>query len=357
MALPYGSMPPTPGDWEAQRVRFSAGSAALIVLVLASTLIIRNVVAAAHQPMGWALAAATAALVLGSIAQWYGRVVRHGVAVLLTLLTVLLVVGVLAAGVVPELQREAARLSEILPEAAEGLEDHERYGQMARDLSLAERVTEAVGDLDDRVSAQAALEGAVGTVPSFVLTGILTAFFLLWGARFATGLERQVSDDDLRERARTVALAAQAKGRTYVLFTLGQSFALGAVIGLVAQAVGLPAPIALGLSVGVLSIIPFLGVILGSAPLLLVAAASEPGWTTVLLAVLVVGLQVGSAVFNQLVMQPRSLRVGPAPIVVGGLVAFEVYGFGGLAVALVLVVFGFALLDALPADETSPAPA
>jgi predicted PurR-regulated permease PerM len=346
-------MPSTPGDWEAQRVRFSVGSAALIVLVFAATLVVRNVVAAAHQPMGWALAAATAALVLGSIAQWYGRVVRHGVAVLLTLLTVLVVVGGLAAGVVPELQREASRLSEILPEAAEGLEDHDRYGQVARDLSIAARVDEAVRDLDDRVSAQAALEGAVGTVPSFALTGILTVFFLLWGSRFASGLERQISDDDLRDRARSVALAAQAKGRAYVLFAFGQGFVLGASIGLVAGSFGLPAPIALGLSVGLLSLIPFLGVLLGAVPLLLVAAASEPGWTTLLLAVLVLGLQVASALFNQLVVQPRSLRVGPAPILIGGLVAFEVYGFGGVAVALVLVVFGLALLDSLPAGEPS----
>jgi hypothetical protein len=57
-------------------------------------------------------------------------------------------------------------------------------------------------------------------------------------------------------------------------------------------------------------------------------------------------------------VQPRSLRVGPAPIVITALIAFEVYGFGGVAVALVLVVFGFALLDALPtSDATVPASA
>jgi putative heme transporter len=351
-------MPSTPGDWEAQRVRFSAGSAALVVLALAGTLVVRNVVAAAQQPMGWAVAAGTAALVLGSIAQWYQRFMRHGLAVLLTLLTVIVVVGALAAGVVPELQREASRLTEILPEAAEGLEEHERFGAVARDLSLSDRVDEAVRDLDERISGQAALEGAVGTVPSFALTGILTAFFLLWGSRIATGLERQIADDERREQAKAVGLAAQAKGRAYVLLAIAQGFVLGAVVGVVAWSVGLPAPIALGLSVGLFSLIPFLGVLLGAIPLLLVAAASEPGWRTALLAALVVGLQVASAVFNQVVVQPRSLRVGPAPIVITALIAFEVYGFGGVAVALVLVVFGFALLDALPtSDATVPASA
>lgn len=339
-------MPSTAGDWEAQRVRFSAGSAALVVAALAATLIARNVFLAAHQPLGWALAAATAALVLGSIAAWYARAVRYGVAVLFTLLTVLVVVGALVGGVVPELQRGAERLTEILPEAAAGLEDHSRFGDVARDLQLADRVDDAVRDLDERISARAALEGAVGTAPSLALTGILTAFFLLWGARFATGLQRQVADDDQRERLTAVALDALATGRTYILFVMGQAFVLGTVVALASRWAGLPAPIALGLSVGLLSLVPFLGVMLGAVPLLLVAAASEPGWKTLLLALLVVGLQAGSAVFAQAVVQPRSLRVGPAPIVITALVAFEVYGFGGVAVALALVVFGFALLDA-----------
>jgi predicted PurR-regulated permease PerM len=356
-------MPSRTGDWEAQRVRFSAASVALLVAALAATLIVRNVFLAAHQPLGWAVAAATAALVLGSIAAWYARAMRYGFAVLLTLVTVLVVAGALVGGVVPELQRGAERLTEILPEAAAGLEDHGRFGNVARDLQLADRVDDAVADLDQRISAQAALEGAVGTAPSFALTGILTAFFLLWGARFATGLQRQVADDDQRERLSAMALDALATGRTYILLTVAQAFVLGTVVALASRWAGLPAPIALGLSVGVLSLVPYLGVLLGAVPLLLVAAASEPGWKTILLALLVVGLQAASAAFNRAVVQPRSLRVGPAPIVIAALVAFEVYGFGGVAVALALVVFGFALLDAAARLETSdddgrvPAPA
>lgn len=344
-----------PGGWEAQRVRFSLGSALLIVLVLASTQIVRNVVDAAHQPMGWGLAAASAALVLDAVVQLYGRFVRRGIAVLLTMVTVLLMVGVLAAGVIPEVRRESDRLAEILPEAARGLEEHDRFGEVARDMSVGDRVQDAVDDFDRRVSAQAALEGAVGTAPAYFLTGILTAFFLLWGGRFSSAFERQIADGTRREQLRAIGQRALAKGHTYVLLALAQGFVLGGLVGLVAGWIGLPAPIALGMSAGLLSLVPFLGVLFGSVPLLLVAAASEPVGTTLALLAFVIALQGASAVFNRLVVHPRSLRVGPAPIVIGVLLAFEVYGLGGVAVALVLVVFGVAALDSLP--ESDPAPA
>lgn len=343
-------MPPSPGPWEAERVRFSTGSAALVVAALAGTLLVRNVFVAAHQPLGWAVAALTAALVLSAVTDVYGRYVRHGVAVVLSLLTVAGTSAVLLIGLVPELQRETDRLTEVLPDAAADLERHERFGSVARDLDLATRVEDAVDDLDDRVSGRAALEGAVGTAPSFALTAILAVFFLLWGDRMAAAAQRQISDDVLRARAGVVAHRALVRGRSYIAAVVAQGIVLGGLAGAVAWWLDLPAPIALGLSVGVLSLVPYLGVLLGSIPLLLLAAASEPGWRTALVAALVLALQVGSIALARYAIHLRTVRVGPTVIVITALVAFEVYGFGGVAVATALAVFAMATLDAWAAD-------
>jgi putative heme transporter len=344
-------MPPSPGPWEAERVRFSAGSAALVVAALAGTLLVRNVFLAASQPLGWAVAAVTAALVLSAVTDVYGRYVRHGLAVVLSLLTVAGTTAVLLVGLVPELQRETDRLTEVLPDAAADLERHERFGSAARDLDLAARVDDAVADLDERISGRAAIEGAVGTVPSFALTAILVVFFLLWGDRMAAAAQRQISDDDLRARVSAVAHRALVRGRGYIAWVVAQGMALGGLVGGVAWWLDLPAPIGLGLFVGLLSLVPYLGVLLGSIPLLLLAAASEPGWRTALVAALVLALQAGAIVLARYTIHLRTVRVGPTVIVVTALVGFEVYGFGGVAVALALAVFAMAALDAWAAQD------
>jgi predicted PurR-regulated permease PerM len=347
---------PSPGPWEAERVRFSAGSAALVVAALAGTLLVRNVFQAAHQPLGWAVAALTGALVLSAVTDLYGRFVRHGIAVVLSLLTVAGTTAVLLLGLVPELQRETDRLTEVLPDAAADLERHERFGSVARDLDLAARVDDAVADLDDRISGRAALEGAVGTAPSFALTGILTVFFLLWGERMAAAARRQISDDRQREQLSAVAARALTRGRAYIAAAVAQGIVIGCLTGAIAWWLDLPAPIGLGLCVGLLSLVPYLGVLLGSIPLLLLAAASEAGWRTALLVALVVALQVASIALARYAIHLRTVRVGPAVIVVTALVGFEVYGFGGVAVALALAVFAVAALDAWAAEER-PEPA
>jgi predicted PurR-regulated permease PerM len=115
----------------------------------------------------------------------------------------------------------------------------------------------------------------------------------------------------------------------------------------------LPAPIALGLFVGLLSLVPYLGVLLGSIPLLLLAAASEPGWRTALVAALVLALQAGAIVVARYAIHLRTVRVGPTVIAITALVGFEVYGFGGVAVGLALAVFAMAALDAWAAQDAA----
>ena len=117
---------------------------------------------------------------------------------------------------------------------------------------------------------------------------------------------------------------------------------------------GLPAPFVLGLLVGWLSAIPYLGILLGGLAPLLVAVTEPHLLTYLVLAALLVGLQS----VEILAVRPRAdrtVRVGPALTLAGILIGFELYGFGGAIYGTALLVLFWAVLWAMP-DRTTQLP-
>jgi predicted PurR-regulated permease PerM len=218
-------------------------------------------------------------------------------------------------------------------------------------------VEEVVADIGGRIAQRATLARAVGTVPAYLVNAILVVFFLVWGRRFWEGFLRQLPDDDRRDRIATAVTTSIARGRWYVLAVLAQGAVLGTVAGLVSWLLELPAPAVLGLTVAVSSLVPYIGIVLGAVPALLVAAASEPAWVTAALAAGAVLAQAAAVVLAGRVIHPRSVHVGPAPIVLAALLGAAIYGAGGAGVLVVLVIVGVAALDRRGAASSSALPA
>jgi predicted PurR-regulated permease PerM len=91
----------------------------------------------------------------------------------------------------------------------------------------------------------------------------------------------------------------------------------------------LPAPFILGLLVGWLSAIPYLGIVLGGLAPLLAAATAPHVLTYLVIAGLLAGLQLIEAVVIRPRADRRTVRVGPALMLAGTLIGFELYSFGG----------------------------
>jgi predicted PurR-regulated permease PerM len=107
------------------------------------------------------------------------------------------------------------------------------------------------------------------------------------------------------------------------------------------------------LLVGWLSAIPYLGILLGGLAPLLVAVTEPHLLTYLVLAALLVGLQS----VEILAVRPRadrSVRVGPALMLAGILIGFELYGFGGALYGTALLVLFWAVLWATPDRTTQP---
>jgi predicted PurR-regulated permease PerM len=176
-------------------------------------------------------------------------------------------------------------------------------------------------------------------------------FFLIWGPKMLAGGLRQIADDETRARVAQVSSRAAWRTQRYVLATGAAAVVVGVATGLLASAAGLPTPLVLGVVVGAASAIPYLGVIFGAVPVLLLAAPTKSGLAVAALAVALVGLQ-GAHTFALARLTRRGvLRAGPAVIVVCAMVGSDAYGLGGALVAVVAGILAIALIESATDDR------
>jgi predicted PurR-regulated permease PerM len=343
-------------DWTARRVRASGSSILLAIVAVVAVFLAQGFFVAASQPVGWATAAAGLALVLSPVIRALSRRVPRGIAIVATVLVGLLAIGTVGLGLFFEVREQLQELRQQLPAAAADLEAGGGEDGILAQLELTALVQDLVDQTSARIEPQPTVEGVAGTVPAYFVTGILMVFFLVWGGSLTDGLLRQVGDDRRRERlARSAEQTARLTQR-YILAAVASGVVVGAIGGAVAWAVGLPTPLVLGVVLGAASVIPYIGVLFGGLPILLLAGALEPVTTTLVLGVLLIGLQAASTVVTRRVIERWSLRVGPAVIVVTALVGSDVYGIGGALVGILAGVLLVGAIEAWRRDQRSTAP-
>jgi predicted PurR-regulated permease PerM len=322
------------------RVGLTPGTAAMLVGAVVTAFVLAGAFELAHRTIGWVVACSVVALLIDPVVTLVSRVLPRWLSVVLVLIVMLAVIAALVAGVATDLNDSLDDLKSSAPAAAESLQ--ERYDWLER-VDVATRVGEFVEELDTRVRKDAVSE-AIGTAPTYVVTGILMLFLLAYGRRYFDGFCEQFAEPR-QGHLRRVGHDAASNGRRYLLVALGQAVVTGVVAGLTCWLLDVPAAFSLGFVVGLLAVLPLMGIIVGGIPALLLAFGLE-GWTAtlVLLAVLV-ALQTVEAVAVRPYVDARTVRVGPTVPIVLGLLAFELYGVGGSVYAIALGVIALAALD------------
>ena len=335
------------GYTERRVVRVSATSAVLGVAVIVLALMAQRVFVAAHRPLSWALAAAIVAILIDPLVSVLGRHIPRVVAVLGALLVVALAVFGVVYRAFDDLSSGLDRLGEAAQDAAEEVESRDDgVGDLAQDVDASRRVDDFVEAVEDRVTGgEDVLVSTAGTAPTYFIGAIFTVFLMSYGPRLATSALRQVPGDAQRERVATIGRRALGRGRRAVLFTLGEGLVAGLAVGLTATALGLPAPSALGLAAGLMSLLPHVGLVLGALPFLLLMLGLRSDAATIALAVAVVVAQL----IDSLVVRPwiadRSVHVGLLVPWVVALVGYTVYGVGGAGYSLAIAAFVLAAID------------
>jgi predicted PurR-regulated permease PerM len=328
-------------------VRASWSSILLAIVTIVGVLVARNVFLAARQPIGWVVAAAVTALVIWPIVERLDRWLPRALGIILTLvLSAAAVVGLWLA-VSNEVQGQLAQLQVRLPAAASDLEERGGEDGVLAQLRFGSLVDDLVDQTSERVAPEPTLEDAAGTAPAFLVSGILVIFFLIWGPSMLAGAHRQISDDDLREDIGQIASRSAWLTQRYVMTAAAIGLVSGLIGGGLAWWVGLPTPLVLGVVLGVASVIPYVGIIFGAVPILLLAVASQSDAEVVGLALAAIALQAVSTTTLRRLSQRGVLRAGPAAIVVAALVGSDLYGLGGALVMVVVGIFAVAVIESI----------
>lgn len=329
-------------------------SAVLVVGAVVTALLLRNMFVQAHRIVGWVVACAIVALLIDEMVDVVGRVLPRWLGLVLVLLGVLAIVVGVTVGVANNVADSLDELQTTAPTAAHRLE--ERY-EWARDVGVAERVQAFVDDVNERVRERA-VSRVAGTVPTYLVTGILMLFLLKYGRRYFEAFVAQFREER-RNGIRTVAIDSALRGRRYLLIAIVHSILNGVLVGLLCWRLEVPAALSLGVVVGAFTILPLVGVIVGGIPAMLLAFGSEGMATGVAVLALLLALQVVEAAVVRPRVDPRTVRLGPAAPIVVGLLGFELYGAGGAIYGIALTVLGLAALDAIGrqrGDNPEPAP-
>ena len=333
---------PRPATVRTWRAGLTPESAALLVGAVVTAFVLRNAFVAAHRTVGWVIACSIVALLIDPLVDFVDRLLPRVLSVVVVLLAVLGVVAGITIGLAHDALDSLDELKSSAPEAAAELEENYDW---AAEIGIADRVQTFVDDLDKRVR-QDAVSQVAETVPTYIITGILMLFLLSYGRRYFEAFVRQFRADR-RDAIRDVATWAALRGRHYLLVEIGLSIVNGVVVGLVCWSLDLPAPASLGIAVGLFTILPLIGVLVGGVPALLLAFGLESWQTGALVATTLLVLQLFEAGVVRPLVDPRTVRLGPTIPIVVGLLGFELYGVGGAIYGIALAVLVLAALDAV----------
>lgn len=317
-----------------------------------ATLALLRLVAASGRVIGWVLTAALIAGLAHPLVEALAKRIPRGAAVAVVFAGMLATIGGISYAVVDSVVEQVRELQQAAPRAARELERSERFGDAAREFELADRVAEFTDELPERLrggDVQDALRSAATRGVAFLATGVLTLFFLIHGKGLLAAAVRQLP----AHRRHVVRFRGEAVFDRSWRYIAG-SLAMAAMAGILAYgsawAADLPGKFPLALWMAVFDLVPLLGVVVGAAPLVLLALADSPT-EAVVIAVVVVAWQVFEAFHLQRRVEERSLHIGPFVTVAAGMVGLELYGIGGGIVAVAIAVIVAATLDEVVASR------
>lgn len=235
---------------------------------------------AAAEVLQRVLVAGVLACLLRPLTLRLARRMPLGVAAVLTVGVVLTGFALLTAVEIRDLVSETNRLKQAVPARIEelriDLEPDHPVRRFIEENRVEARVREWLGQLPARVvlGTDNAAEGA-SRVTGALLVTILTMFTITRGAQSVQGALGLVRHQRLRRALERIVRAAYLGGVAYTVRTLALAIVSGVVAGFAAEWLDVPAPSVLGLWVGLWSLIPVLGLVIGYLPVIGLAAAED----------------------------------------------------------------------------------
>ena len=313
-------------------------------------------VAAAQRVIGWMLVAGTLAGLLHPLARAMERRMPRGVAVLLVMAAVVAATAAVGYGLVDDIRAETRRLQAAAPARAQELERSERFGEMARDLDLADRTRRFLDQLPERLrggTPAEALRAAATRGVAFLATGVLTVFLLLHGPALARAAVRQFPDSARRDRLEATGVDVYRRAFGYARSNLAMALAAGLFAYAVARAAEVPGPAPLGVWVGLWDLVPLGGAFIGALPIVALAAATS-GERAMVVGLVFVAYQLVENLAVQRRVEAGTLRLGPFLTLLAGLVGLELSGVAGALLCVLAATIAVAAATTLAPPDDEP---
>lgn len=329
----------------------------LVTTMICAVVLVSNIFTAAHQVIGWAVAASVIALLLTPVVAWMDQRMPRPLAIVLTFVTV----AALGLGITwlysSTMLDQVDQLQKSGPLIAAEIENRDdRLGAIAREITLVDQVTELTARFDERTgSGTDALRSAALSAPPYFVSMVLTIFLLLFGRRMLQGGLDQLSPQR-RERLAPALADATHRTQVYVWASIAQGLVSGAAIWVIGSVLGIPAVGLLALFGALAATVPYFGIAIGWLPLVLLGVGVASGLEVALAALVAASLQVTEALWWRRQVDDRSIHVGPAVPIVVAILGFGIYGIGGALYGCVLAVLVLALADRLRPGESIPTP-
>ena len=336
-------------------MRLSVRSALAIVFALAATVLLLEIAHDAERVFAWVLAAAAIAALLYPAFEWLAhfRFVPRVVAVLLLTVVTLGTIGFVGYRIVDDVSKAMSSLQQAGPARAAQLEDNYDF---FREIKLHERVTNFVNAIPQRLAggeAPEAIKSAATAGVAFLAGMILTIFFILYGRQLVEGGLGLIADESARARAEHVIRHGSNRALFFARVKLWESIVEGLLAYSIARIAGVPGAAALGVWVGLWSLLPVAGVLIGALPIVVLAGAHTTTRAVVVaLAFVVIGL--GDWQVNRW-LERRSVYVGSFAIVFAAFGGLELYRLTGALLFILGAVLLIAVLGEIGLEEVAGA--
>lgn len=278
--------------------------------------------------------------------------VREGLAVAISIVLGLGMIGGLTAVFGTQLARQVQTLGETLPVAWQSFE------QRVGDLGLGDQLRRLAEGIRQSSGSFANLSQAVMSIGN----GIAEVLIVLFGGIYLAAQPRVYKAGAIKlvpvAKRALIAEAMDESETALRLWLKGQLMAMvavGLLTGIGLWLLGLPSALVLGLLAGLLEFIPFLGPILSAVPGVLLALAISPDLALAVLLLYVIVQQFEGYVLTPLVQQ-YAVEL-PGVILLFSLLGFGIlFGTLGVILAAPLTVVTYVLVKRLYVIETLHTP-
>ncbi len=295
-----------------------------------------------RKPIGWLLVATFIAVALSGPVAWLSRWMRRGLAIALTLISVLLIPVAVIAIVVPPLVREGSHLVEKVPDYANELSDYvnrnERLQRLNDEYDITEKLQRWANNLPSRIGDAAEVLGNLGigivnSVFAAVTIFIMVAFILGSGPRWIRALLELQPPERARRIGGTLERMGQAVG-AYVAGALLQALVAGVTTFVVLTILGIPFAAPLAVLTAIFDLIPMVGATIGAVIVGIVTVFADFPLDTIIWVVWAIVYQ---QIENNLIqprIQNRAVGVHPFGVIFAVLCGGTLLGVPGALLAV-----------------------